>query len=1089
MKKKVTPLLFMVCCLFALLFSLGAAAQKTIRGKITSNVDGQPVAGATIQLKGTNTGTVSALNGAYTLTIPGNGNEVLEISYIGFVKKDVNVGSNSVVNVGLDENTNALNELVVTGYTSQRQRDITGAVSTVKAKDLVAIPSGSAAEQLQGRVSGVTIISNGMPGTSSQVRVRGFGSFTNNNPLYVVDGVPTQDISNLNPNDIATISVLKDAGSASVYGARAAAGVILITTKEGQKGKLTVHYDVSYGFQYPGNGYKMLNPQQTADWTWNAKKAAGKALSDVQYGTGPVPVLPDYIMAGNGNYGLPASSPLVNPALYDGRTGLNSNGDLNYQIVKANKAGTNWYKEVTRVAPILNHNIDLSGGTDNTKYNIGFNYYNQQGIILATYLKRYTIRANTEFNIKNRLKIGENLQVALRDNPTISNLSEGNAISWTYRENPLIPVYDIKGNFAGTAAKGFNNPQNAVADQVRSKDNKSYTTDIFGNVYAELALPYFLTLRSSFGGDYYNYFYNSYGYKTYENAENTSSNFVYEGGGYGTSWTWTNTLKFAHQFGQHDITVLAGTEAIQDGVGWQISGSGLNPFSWDLLYRTLNTTQTSGRSVGDNPLVGSKLFSVFGKVDYSYADKYLISGTLRRDGSSNFGSQDKYGVFPAVALGWRISSESFMKNISWINDLKIRGSWGTMGNQQINYLNQYSLYGTRPSAASYDIGGTSNSIAEGLIRTNLANPKGHWETNETSNIGFDATLFNNSFTIVFDLYRKLTKDLLYNPQVEATVGYFRSYPYINIGSMEDKGIELELGKTGTITGDWKYDISGNLTTYHNQIIKIADGVNYFDGNSFGSGRIPGTVTRNQVGHPVSAFYGYKVIGLWQSQAEIDAADAQAQKAKGDPNATYQSGGERVGEFHYSDLLPNGQHQGYVSDATRAFTGDPNPKFTYGLNLGVTYKNWGLKLFFYGSQGNDIFDYTRWFTDFYPSFSGGAVSARILDSWTPTHTNTNVPIFEDRSNFSTNGTTNSYYVQKGSYFRCRNIELGYTFNKGSLTRIGVENLRVFVQTINPFTITKYSGLDPEISGTDTNFGVDYGNYPTVKQLVFGINVVF
>ncbi|HVB03026.1 MAG TPA: TonB-dependent receptor [Chitinophagaceae bacterium] len=1093
MKKKITPILFMAFSLGLMLFCHSAMAQRTIKGKVVTASDHTPIVGATVQLNGTDQGTSTGPNGEFTLTVPGKGNDELIISFIGYASQAIPVNGKSVVNVSLSESSGSLNEIVVTGYQSQRKADITGAVATVDSKDLNAIPQGNAADQLQGRVSGVTILSSGQPGENVQVRIRGFGSFTNNDPLYIIDGIPG-DINSIDPNDIESISVLKDAGSASIYGSRAANGVVVVTTKKGVPGRMRVNYDVSFGNQYPGTGYKILNPTQTAQWTWAAQINAGSTPSDVQYGSGATPVLPDYILAGVGNYGLSASSPLVNPALYDGGTNLYaaSTGDLNYQIVKANKAGTNWYEAVTRVAPIMNHSLSLSGGTPNATYNIALGYFDQQGVVLATYLKRYTLRANTEFNIHNRVKIGENMQILLGQNPMITNGSEGNAISWSYRENPLIPVYDIKGNFAGTAAKGFNNPQNPVADQTRAAQNFGINDDIFGDVYAEVRLPFYLTAKTTFGGDYSSYYYNSYTTGQYEDAENTLGNTVYEGAGYSHTWNWTNTLTFDHKFGQHHINAFIGTEAIANGIGDQINGSGLNPFSWQLSYRTLNTTQSGGRVVYDNPLAGYYLYSEFANLDYNYAEKYLVTFTIRRDGSSNFGANDRYGIFPAVSAGWRISQENFMKGISWINDLKIRGSWGQMGNQNgINYLNQFSLYAPNSQTASYDLSGSGNSLMEGIIRTNLANPNGHWETDQSANIGFDATLFNNTFNIVFDYYDKISKGLLYNPTVEGTVGYLTSYPFINIAGMENKGLDIQLDKRGRISSNWNYDVTVNLTTYQNNITSIAPGINYFDGYSYGSGRIGNTVTRNEVGHPISSFFGYKVIGLWQNQAEINAADAQAQKVLGNATATYQAGGEHVGEFRYADVT----NQGYISDVSRTFIGNPNPKFTYGVNLNISYKTWDLTAFFYGSQGNQIYNYTKWWTDFYSSFPGAAVGADVLKSWTPSNTNTTVPIFENRSNLSTNGVNNSYYIENGSYLRLRTLELGYTFKKGALSKAGIDHLRLYVQAINLFTITKYSGLDPMISGItggstyDTNFGVDYGNYPTVRQFMGGIDLGF
>lgn len=1061
--------------------------QHQVSGVVRDS-HGNPLIGVTVQVKGTSTGTVTDAQGRFSLEVPDNA--VLTISSVGFTTQEINVGERTSLNITLQASSSTLNELVVTGYTSELQKNITGSIATVKGTALNSIPMGDASTQLMGRVSGVDVIASGQPGGGASVRIRGYGSFTTNDPLYVVDGVPTTDISNLDPNDIANISVLKDAAAATIYGARAFAGVILITTKKGTPGKLAVSLDVSYGNQFPGHGYNLLNPTQTAQWTWTAMKNAGETPTNPQYGSGATPVIPDYIMAGN-NYGLlnsnPATAALVNPSLYNIDP---SNGPI-YQIVKANKAGTNWYEAVTRVAPIQNHNLSLSGGTDNSRYNISFGYFNQQGVVMETYNKRYSIRSNTEFTIHNRVKIGENIQLALLNNPTIGNGNEGgnegNAIGWTYRENPLIPVHDIMGNWAGTAAAGFNNAQNTVADQWRTRNNNSNTTNLFGNMYMDILLPYNITFHTSFGGEYWNNYYKTYNYAQYEDKENNpTTDYVYEGASYGRSWVWTNTLQFQHQYGSSNIKVLLGEEA-QGGQGFNVDANGNTFFTTNTSFTSINTSSTTGRVVTDGGGPYNTLYSLFANADYNYKDKYLLTATIRRDGSANFGPGQKFGVFPAASIGWRISDENFMKPVEWVNDLKLRASYGEMGNAAaVPLVNQYNTFATAPFTSYYNITGQPGQLAEGLQPNSIGVPNTHWETNKTLDFGVDATLFNNAFTASVDWYKRNTTGLLFNPQVEATVGYLSSYPYINVGAMQNIGVDANASYRGTFgNNNWHYNIGINFSTYRNKVLKVANGTDFFYGNSYGAGRLGGPITINKVGEPMSAFYGYKVVGLWQSQAEIDAADAAAQKATGDPSATYQAGGEHVGEFRYADVT----NQGYISSNSRTITGNPNPDFTYGINGDIGFKNWDVNLQFYGVWGGNIFDYSRWYTDFYSSFPGQAISSRVLKSWTPTNTKTNVPIFQDRAGFSYNQVPNSYYVQNGSYLRLRNVQIGYTFNKGSLAKAGITNLRLYIQAINLFTITKYDELDPAVGGIDGNMGVDYGTYPFVKQFIVGANISF
>jgi TonB-linked SusC/RagA family outer membrane protein len=1070
MKKIYHNLVAGCCCMLLLLCVNSTFAQtKKISGKITAE-NNEPVTGATVQVKGTSTGTVTDVSGAFSLTVPENA--TLVVSFVGYKPQELTVGPGSVYNINLETSASALNELVVTGYTTQQRKDIIGAVSTVKAKELVAVPAGNAEQQLQGRVAGLTVLSSGQPGTTSLVRIRGFASFAGNEPLYIVDGVPTFSIENLNSFDIETTTVLKDAGSASIYGARASAGVIVITTKHGSRrndGKIQVTYDGSYGWQTPGKGFDILNPEETAKWTWIAERNAGKVEANgnpthPQYGTGVNPVLPDYILAG-GKTGVFAGDPAIDPSKYN--VDFNK-GDI-YQIVKANKAGTDWYDAITRTAPIQQHAVGLSGGSENSRFYAGFGYYNQEGVVLSTYLKRYSIRANSEFSIKNRVRIGENIQITFRDNPQLTNLNEGNAISLAYRMNPLIPVHDEFGGWAGTAAKGFNNPSNPVANQTRSKDNKGHAFGLFGNVYAEADLLKDLTFRSSFGGGLFSFYANGITSRTYENSENIGSDQLYESSGYGYSWTWTNTMRYEHTFGVNNIKALVGIEAIRDGAGRDMNGTGLNPFTNVVNYRTLTGTQSSGRTVGSEGSPGNDIFSIFGKVDYTLMDRYLISAVLRRDGSSNFGIANRYGTFPAVSAGWRVSQEEFLKGVSWINELKLRGGWGKMGNQRIDLNNQYNLYAASSSFSAYAIDGASTATFEGINKARIGNPEGRWETNITTNVGLDATLFNNTLDFIFDIYNKKTSNLLFNPELPGTVGQV-TYPTINVASMSNKGIDMQLIKRGTFAKNWRYEANLTLTTYKNKITKLSEGVDYFDGNSFGSSRI-GTFTRNAVGQPISAFFGYDVVGLFQDDNDVKNSAAQD--------------GAAPGRFKYRDV--DGDKKITAND--RTFFGDPNPRVTSGLDITIGYKGFDFNVFLYAVTGAKVINYTRWFTDFFPSFPGQAISGRVRDSWTPENKGTNVPIFEDVSNFSTNTQPNSYYMENGAYLRARNVQLSYTLPASTIRTIGMEKLKIYVQAVNLFTITGYKGLDPAVSGVDTNFGVDYGNYPLTRQFILGLNAIF
>jgi TonB-dependent starch-binding outer membrane protein SusC len=1062
-----------VCVLLAVFFSSHLIAQtRAISGKIT-DVSGQGVPGVNVLIKGTTNGTSSDANGNYTINVD-NENAVLVFSSVGFTPQEKPVGNQSTIAISLQEDISTLNEVVVTGYQTENRREITGAVSTVKAKDIVSIPQGNLEQQLQGRVAGLSVITSGQPGTPSVVRIRGFSSFSGNEPLYIVDGVPTFNIDWLNSNDVETTTVLKDAGAASIFGTRASGGVIVISTKKGTTGKIRVSYDGVYGTQVAGKGFDVLNPSETAYWTWQAKLAAGKVEangnpSHPQYGNGVNPTLPDFL-------------------LVDNRSGLNDGFDLvpftskynvNYdlggisQVSRANKEGTNWFKEITRPASIQNHRVGISGGSENSRYYVGVGYFDQQGIVKSTYFRRYTLRANTEFTIKSRVRVGENFNISYIDNPRIANLSEGNPISESYRINPIIPVYDINGNYAGTRAGGLNNSRNPVANLARSNNNTGFGLTSFGNVFAEVDIIPNLVIRSSFGGEFNNYYFQNFTPQTYENSENSSSSVAGAGAGYFYSWAFTNTVRYQKTFGVHTLKAIVGYEAIKRNVSRNLGGSGLNPFSNDPLYRNISTSQPTGRQVFESPFPGTRIASFFGRLDYIYNERYIVNLTLRRDQSSLFGPDFRTGIFPAVSAAWRVSSESFMNGLTWVNDLKLRGGYGIMGNDRgIPFTNQFNSFAASAGGANYAAtGGGGSTVNAGLRQSQIANPLVRWEQNATANIGIDGTFLNGTLDLIFDIYSKKTTNLLFTPEIPATVG-INGYPAVNIASMSNRGIDLQIIKRGKIASDWRYEANVTFTTFRNRILTVTgDSANNFQGPANGSGRI-GSFTLNQAGQPLSSYYGYKVTGLFQSDEEVKGAAKQA--------------GAAPGTFRYQDTNNDKE----INDKDRVFMGSPIPKFSYGLILTVGYKALELSANFYGIQGAEIVNYTRWFTDFYPSFPGSAIGGNVRNSWTPTNTNTSVPRFLDVSNLSTNGVPNSYYVENGSYLRCQNIKLSYNLPTALLSRVGAEKVTVFAQTINPFTITNYSGLDPQVAGeADTTLGVDTGNYPFVRQFLVGLGFTF
>lgn len=1035
--------------ILGMVFSAGIsfAQERTVTGIVSAEGEG-PLPGVNVTVQGTTTGVMTGVDGSYSIKVPGP-DAVIVFSSIGYTTQNVTVGTQTKIDVTLVSDVKALQEVVVTGYTVQRRRDLTGSVATVSPEKLTSIPTGNVNNALQGQTSGVVVTGNGQPNSTSKVRIRGFSSFENNDPLYIVDGVPTQDVSSLNPNDIESLSVLKDAGAASIYGSRASNGVIIITTRRGAKGA-HVSYNMYIGVQDPGKGpTNLLNTQQYAQLQW---------LVNANDTTAPYNH-PVYGNTANANPTLPSWA-----------------------------ANTNWYKAITRVAPIQNHDLSFSGGNDFAKFYAGLGIRNQQGIIKYTNQNKYTGRFNSEFSfLNNRVKVGENFTGTYTTNLGVSNLGEASPISQIYREQSIIPVkwtgpdyvgsthtFHV-GDWGGTGiSAGLGNVSNPVANLTRAKDNRYWDMRIIGNTYLDITILEGLRFRSTMGGTWSAHYGTTYNFLTYENAENAAANSFQEEANYGSDWVWTNTLTLDKTFDVHKILVVVGYEASKYGLGRNMTATRGGYFSDDPLYRTLSngsTINAANSHFGLDPNADTSpttLLSEFARADYQLMDKYMLSATIRRDGSSRFGTVNRYGVFPSFSAGWRISGEDFFSSVTFVNDLKIRGSYGTMGNQlAVSPQNQFYSYGGDPGSSFYDINGAMTSSVPGFRPTRIGNPDAKWETNVTADIGFDAILLNNKLTFKFDWYLKKTKDLLFAPELPGTSGAATA-PYINIAAMTNKGVDLELTYSEK-WGDLGFTGTALMTTYRNNIDKIAEGVNFFDYGG-GTTRI-GANNRNQVGHPMSSFFGYKVIGLFQSAAEVSESPTQD--------------GAEPGFFKYQDT--NGDHK--ITPADRVFIGNPNPKFTYSFNLSFSWKHIDLSTFLYGSQGQDIFNWNKYWVDFWPSFQGQKSTELLNKSWTFQRTNTTVPRASNKSNFSTNTQVNSYYIEKGSYLRMRTLELGYTVPEDILSGIYLSSLRVYVQAANLFTVTKYSGLDPELGGDDRAFGSDTGNYPLVKTFLFGLNLNF
>lgn len=1063
--------LSLLLCLF---LSSSLFAQKKITGTVIGP-DAKPVFGATVSVKGTNVGTATSQDGTFSIDLPSGTNTII-VSSVGFEVSEFNVdelGGRTSINVTMKELSTSLNEIVVTGYTTQRKKDIIGAVSVVSAKDLQTTPSSNLASQLQGRAAGVTVSSAGDPGAPAVVRIRGFASAGNNDPLYIIDGVPTDDPSKINPYDVESLQVLKDASSASIYGSRASNGVVIITTKQGKAGKTSLSYDAYVGTQVVTDKMKpdMLNTTQYMEYL---QKTTGATYTHPVFGTNGSFSIPDFYITSPGfKGGVSASDPKANPDLYAITPSL-------YQISKTS-LGTMWFDELTRNAPFTNHQLTASGGTDKALYSFGLNYFDQKGTFVNTYFKRYTVRANTSFKPVSFLRIGENLQISYEDRLGGTNRGEGDAWASAYRMVPYVPVNDIKGGWGGNGVGESGNGSNPIANLERQKDNTNKYTRLFGNVYAEVPFTSWLSARTSFGVDLGQQFVRNIGRKTYERSENQGTTQLTEEGWYYTNWTWTNTLTFQKTFfDDHDVKVVAGSEAVKG------SSRGVRAFGQNFDFETpdfvsLNTANAgslSDRTISNYNVGRNSLYSLFARLDYAYKGKYLASATYRRDGSSRFGPNVRFATFPSFGLAWRISEESFMQSIPWITDLKLRGGWGQMGSQSnVPFENQFFTFTSSPPLTNYDIGGANTASAQGYRQNREGNLDTKWETSETTNIALDATLFGGKVDFSLDVYKKDTKDLLVGQLLNGLEPQITK-PLINIGTMRNTGFDLSVNYKGAANKDLTYDVGLTFSRYKNTMTKL---------NNENSPRIINlerlnSALRTELGHPLSSFHGFVIDGFYNSAAEITSGPAM-------PGAV-------VGSWRYKDI--NGDKE--ITDEDRTFLGSPHPDFTMGLNLNVNYKSFGFTAFLFWNKGNEIYNYVKYYTDM-RVFVGG-VSTRVLeDSWTPTNQNAILPLLAPgaANGFTsfTSSTSNSYYVEDGSYLRAKTVQLSYTLPKSTVSKARLSNVKFYVQAQNLFTITDYTGSDPDLNlisrdpfgARDFYLGVDLGGFPNPKQYLVGISATF
>jgi TonB-linked SusC/RagA family outer membrane protein len=1033
MRGTITLFFFLV---YLLVFPLAVAAQEiSVSGKVTDQGNGQPLPGVTIKVQGTNRGGVTDVNGAFTLRVPTGAS--LTFSQLGMVSKTVAVVNGNPINVSLASEAQDLGEVVVVGYGTQKKLVTTAAISTVKASDLENMPVVRVEQSLQGRVAGVTVAAtSGQPGEGATLRIRGTTSINSSDPLYIVDGVQIGGgIEFLNQSDIESINVLKDAASAAIYGAKAASGVILITTKKGSNnGKINVNYNGYLGTQQAVRKLNLLNATQYAT-LYNEAQLASNPNAVVRF---PEP----------SQYGV----------------------------------GTDWQAEVFNDNAIMhNHELSLSGGNEKSTYYSSFGYFDQDGIVATSnsQFKRFTARFNSDHQITKAIKIGNTIGYTRINSIGVGTNSEyGTPLTRAINMDPITPLLETdpaKYN----APPYSNNPvvrnhegfpyaispyaQSEVLNPVAAlavAQGNNWSDKVVANLYVEVKPIKGLTLRSAggvdlafWGGQSFSPIY--YLTNTFQTTTTSYSRNINRG----LFWILDHTASYATTIEKHSFNALVGYSAqrnsgeTQGGTKEGIPVDNLKDASLQFPVARANSDFYGGEYL-------NTLNSLFGRLTYDYDQKYLFSGIIRRDGSSRFGSNNKYGYFPSASVGWVASRESFFPQNDVVNLLKFRASYGVTGNDNIG---DFRYLSTVSGGRNYTLG-NSAGLTNGVSPDALSNPDLKWEETSSTDIGIDATLFNK-LSITADWYTKKTTGMLLDVAVPMYVG--NNGPVGNIADLTNQGVELELGYSDNI-GDFSYKISANGALLKNRIGYLGDDKEYLGGQTITPAGLE--VTRTGVGHAIGSFYGYRSDGLFQNQQQIN----DYKNANGNPIQP----DARPGDIKFRDL--NGD--GLINDSDREFIGDPTPKFTYGMTFSAAYKGFDILVFGQGSAGNQIFNGLRRF-----DLPSSNYTTAILDRWTGEGTSNTTPRLAMEDNNKNYSRVSSLFLESGSYFRIKTLQLGYSLPNNVVKKAGLSKLRLYVMANNLFTFTEYGGYDPEIGGG--SFGIDRGFYPQARTLFLGLNVGF
>ena len=1020
----------------------GVLNAQTVKGTVISGSDNEPLIGASVMVEGTRNGAVTDLDGNFTISAK-NG-QTLEVSYLGFITQKVKV-TGSVINVTLLEDKQSLDEVVVVGYGVQKKKLVTGATVQLKGDDIAKLNTTNPLSAMQGQTPGVNIVStSGQPGASMSVTIRGLGTVGNSQPLYLIDGVGG-DITTLNPADIESIDVLKDAASAAIYGAQAANGVVLVTTKSGKEGVSKITYDGYVGWQTLGRKFEMLNANQYMQIMDEA--LLNSYMSPIDW------------------------------------TSLSAIRDAN-----GNVYNTDWIDQaVDNGALTTSHSLAFTGGSKTSTYSISGGYTGQDGLIGGSdvsYYKRYNLRANSEHKMWNGLvTIGEHVGFVYKDSRGMGtgNIYNNNLRS-AFSTSPLVPVYDANGNYYSTVDSDWNkNDGNPYGTMMMNRYNQSKNTSVDANVYVQIEpiknLKFKTVFGLSYGGSNYRSFTPIYKFTPQSGNGITKVN---QSNGNGTSLVWTNTLTYDFDIKDHHISALLGSETTKyDGESTGSYGVNLTAGfdDWEHAYVENTEKGHADRKVSGGPYDATRGQSFFARLGWSWKDRYMVNATMRADGSSKFAKGHRWGYFPSVSAGWTLTEEDFMKSAaSWLDFLKLRLSWGQVGNANINCY-QY-LAPVTTSKTNYNFGATGGTDAwvMGAYTERLANEKVKWETSEQYNVGLDARFLRQRLSLTLDGYIKSTKDWLVQAPIRATAG--TGGPVINGGDVKNKGIEVGLSWNDNIGRDFTYSVGANFAYNHNEVgnIPTLDGIIHGKDNQIYSNAEE--FYRAENGHAIGYFWGYKTAGLFQNQKEINDWIAAG-------NGIYQAD-VKPGDVKYVDV----NHDGVINASDKVDLGNGLPKYTFGFNFNLAWKGFDLSANFTGAAGFQIAQSYR-----NPDSSQANYSRRILKRWTGEGTSNEIPrvTYGDVGNW----LFSDLYLQDGDYIRLQNLTMGYDFKK-LISWKGLSKMRLYFQVQNLFTLTKYDGMDPEIgsfNGTDGNSsdswvsGVDMGYYPHPRTFIVGLNLAF